>query len=166
MSADWIPNNIKQGYVTDITKELAPGKYKTATAFIQKSEWYKKLKPAYFLHTGDKVKDNYVSIPYIPTESVINDSNLINRIPTGSIISIVRPNWDLRIAIGTALNISHVGFLIHTKNGPVFRHASQLNDRVSEVSFLKYLKGIEDSETIKGIHVLKINNEVPLDFSN
>lgn len=165
MSADWIPNNIKQGYTTDITKKIAPGQYKIASAFIQKSEWYKKLKPPYFLHNGEIANDSVASIPYIPTEKVINDQNLINRIPSGAIISIVRPNWNLKKAIGTTLNISHLGFVFHKTDGTtIFRHASSLKGRVVDVPLVAYLNELQKNPTIKGIHILKIRSEVPLDF--
>ena len=65
----------------------------------------------------------------------------------------VRPNWDLEATIGTRLDVSHLGFVIHTPVGIMFRHASSTQKRVVETSLLDYLHDCLDNPTIKGINI-------------
>ncbi|MDE1977050.1 MAG: DUF1460 domain-containing protein, partial [Elusimicrobia bacterium] len=39
-SVDWIPNNIKAGFIKDITREIAGNQTRIATKTISKSAWY------------------------------------------------------------------------------------------------------------------------------
>jgi len=78
------------------------------------------------------------------------------QIPDGSIIEIVRPNWDLTKEIGTHLHISHLGFAFRTHQGLVFRNASSTLHKVADVPLDQYLQEASKNPTIKGIMVLKV----------
>nr|WP_277619301.1 N-acetylmuramoyl-L-alanine amidase-like domain-containing protein [Legionella norrlandica] len=73
--------------------------------------------------------------------------------PNGAIIEIVRPNWDLRKEIGTALNISHLGFAIWINDKLYFRQASSQYGKVIDVPLIDYLDKARSSPTIKGINI-------------
>lgn len=151
MSADWIPNNIKNGFIKDITKSIAQKETQTATAFIQKDTWAKIKKV-----TGFEGKNTKASVPYLPLTRIFAHPEILKQIPSGAILNIVRPNWDLRKEIGTHLNISHTGFVIHKGNELFFRHASATNKKIEDVDLLTYLKKMANSPTIKGINILQI----------
>ncbi|MFT4059701.1 MAG: DUF1460 domain-containing protein [Legionella sp.] len=98
------------------------------------------------------------AVPYIPLSVLFPkdhqpDMHLFAQIPDGAIIEIVRPNWDLRNEIGTALNISHLGFAIRDKNQLYFRQASSQYAKVVDVPLIEYLQNVLSSPTIKGINV-------------
>jgi len=63
------------------------------------------------------------SISYIPSAEI--DHRLISTLKSGDIIGIYTPK--------PGLDVSHVGFVIMTEQGPVFRHASSSEDNQSVV---------------------------------
>ncbi|MDE1463295.1 N-acetylmuramoyl-L-alanine amidase-like domain-containing protein [Spartinivicinus poritis] len=88
-------------------------------------------------------------------DSVINQP-LLDKIPSGSIINVVRPNWNLKKWIGTNMNVSHQGLAIR-KNGKLyFRHASSSQNAVVDVEFTQYFSKFLLSPTLKGVNVLRL----------
>lgn len=162
MSADWIPNNTKEGFIQDITEDIAS--VKVATALIEKSNWYSKMKEYRFTVSKNKselfaklkeetkdIKDEKVSINYIPLEIIFGDPSLIKQIPSGAIINIVR-SWDLEESI------SHTGFVFQKDSVTILRHASYVDKKVVDVNLLKYLLKYKESKTVKGINILRIKD--------
>lgn len=188
MSLDWNINNQQRGILKDITFNI---KDKTqhpvalyAVAFINKPGWYQhktlatirlqkenKKKQQDLLEElkkkGSQLESVKAKIPYIPFTVLFSKHNepdlyLFSQIPDGSIIEIVRPNWDLRQLIGTALNVSHLGFAIK-KNGTIyFRQASSQQGKVIDVPLIDYLKDAKSSPTIKGINIQVVLPSKPL----
>ena len=172
---DWIPNNVRAGFYRDVTQSAAPGKTLVARAVIDKRSWYAKLPPSRIQIPGlaeadrQKLLDRLraeglrfspeeATVPYVPLTSLFGPggSEIFDRVPSGSVVNIVRPNWDLVAAIGTHLNISHQGFAVR-KNGILyFLEASEVLGKVSMVPMEDYLRAYLDSPTIKGINILEI----------
>jgi len=172
---DWIPNNERAGFFRDVTESVAPGKTLVASALIDKRAWYEKLPASRIQIPGisdaDKQKlleelhgeglrftPQEATVPYIPLTALFGPggAQLFDAIPSGAVINVVRPNWDLVKAIGTHLNISHQGFAVR-KNGVLyFLEASEVYHKVSMVPLADYLRQYVDSPTIKGINVLHI----------
>lgn len=178
-SIDWNANNQQRGLLKDITLTIKDKHNKSvalyANAMINKPGWYahktlatirlqngnqteqiKRL--AELKAKGSQLKTTLSKIPYIPFTALFSKDGkpnlyLFSQIPTGSIIEIVRPNWDLREAIGTSLNISHLGFAIKINNTLYFRQASSQYGKVVDVPLIDYLREASSSPTIKGIHV-------------
>ena len=173
-SVDWIRNN--QDKLMDITPDVGGGKARVAKAMIDKSAWYQAL-------TGDVLKCDPESsrqclnllkqlheegriypaepayIPYVPLTALFGgntnkvDQTLLNRIPSGSVISMVRPNWDIKKYIGTNMNVSHQGLAIR-KNGTLFlRHASLTNKKVMDENFAEYFSKYSETSSLKGFNV-------------
>jgi len=184
-SIDWNVNNAKRGLVKDITKNIKDEDHhfvaQTATAYINKQAWYHK-KPLSSLKLFSLIKPkkqqqllqhlhqqmNYVEnqqshLPYIPLKRLFDKNGqpvqfLFNQIPSGSIIEIVRPNWNLMPMIGTHLNVSHLGFALRTKKGLVYREASSVENKVIDIPLVNYLKQYINSPTVKGINVQIVLN--------
>jgi hypothetical protein len=172
---DWIPNNVRAGIYRDVTESLAPGRTLVAGAVIDKRAWYAKLPPSRVqipdlseaarekllgeLHEeGERFSPEQATVPYIPLTALFGPGGgeIFDRIPSGSIVNIVRPDWDLVALIGTHLNISHQGFAVR-KNGVLyFLEASEVLKKVAMVPMTDYLRPYLDSRTIKGIDVLVI----------
>lgn len=122
-SVDWIPNNTQAGFVEDITGVIAGASTKWAQTWIDKAAWYKK-KGEEFQSLGVGIEKELAQLPYIAKEDLLNSPGLIERIPSGTIFHLVRVNWNLTEAIGTPLDVSHMGFLIR-ENGVLYMvHAS------------------------------------------
>lgn len=176
---DWIKHNSRIGLMKDITQQIAPESTYLAEAEINKEEWYKKLKPERLsgipedqkeatlakLHklSSKFMKTKVEKVPFLYKYDLVAHPEIIQRIPHGSIINIVRPNWDLTQAGGTHMNISHQGLAFHKDGVVYFRNAKvvykdgqidQSQSKVSEEPLLDYVKKMIPSKTIQGINVL------------
>jgi hypothetical protein len=186
-SIDWNKNNQQRGVLLDITLSIHNSKHQSvaqfAKAIIDKPNWYahKTLKVIRLFNTTSSINQNRLAelkskghslgitlskIPYIPLATLFlpngePDLYLFSQIPNGSVIEIVRPNWDLRSQIGTALNVSHLGFAIRIKDQLYFREASSHEGKVIDVPLIGYLKEAQNSPTIKGINIEVIVPKTP-----
>lgn len=177
---DWIPNNVRAGFFRDITDSLAPGRTLVARALIDKPAWYAKLPLSRIqvpglseadreklldrLHAeGRKFTPQEATVPYIPLTALFGPDGdaLFERIPSGSVVNIVRPDWDLVAQIGTHLNISHQGFAVRQNGVLYFLEASEIYGKVALVPLDDYLRPYLDSPTIKGINVLALAGPRP-----
>lgn len=176
---DWNQNNQAKGLLKDITHNIVDSNQKPiakiAKAHIDKPSWYQHFSeknlwlphasPAErrsrlksLKHQGQKLKAQDTEISYLPLTRLFNkagkaDLQLFKQIPNASIIEIVRPNWDLRQQIGSALNVSHLGFAIWKNNILYFREASSIQHKVIDVVLIDYLLKARMSPTIKGINI-------------
>jgi len=158
---DWIPNLIAKKIATDITKDVLAGELTApmvATAKVDRLSWYKKTHTDFvesFVENFPSEQPSDVSIPYVPL-TALNDE-VLKRIPHGAIVHVVRPNWQLAEAIGSNLNISHVGFAVWKNGELMFMHASAGTMKVTIENFEAYLKKFLQSPTIKGFNVLQLS---------
>ncbi len=175
-SLQWIPNNIKNGLLKEINHLILPSsETKTAEAVIDLPGWLKKIKineikvpEATQLERESLLEElrSYASqytpivarLNYLPIATLVTKPQVLKLIPNGAIVSFVRPNWDLTDAIGTHMNVSHQGIIFQKKNGTYLRHASSSSEkRVMEVPLYDYLKKFENHPTLKGIHLMQVN---------
>lgn len=179
---DWNTNNQKQNITHDITHNIKLGNKditKDANTYIDKPNWYKNLtvarvrlkgldedeknkKLADLRAQGVKFKKELSTISYIPLDKIFPDKDnidmrIINQIPNGSIIEIVKLNPELYKIIGTNLNISHLGFVIWENEKPFFIHASSDKQMVVKNLLVEYLKKAKSTQYIEGINVQVIN---------
>ncbi|KTD68564.1 hypothetical protein Lste_1722 [Legionella steelei] len=185
---DWNQNNQYNGILKDITLTIKDKNNQPvaqiADAVINKPNWYAyKTVQTIRLENADKVKEQErldelkkkgaklevasEKVPYIPFTALFPEKNkankyLFSQIPHGAIIEIVRPNWNLSEKIGTALNISHLGFAIKHKGQLYFRQASSEYGKVVDVPLIEYLEKAQSSPTIKGINVQIVVPTKPL----
>lgn len=178
-SIDWNELNQHRGVLKDITETIKNQDKKSAALYavatIDKSGWYAYKKSDVIRlqkddtalqaqrlqelkKKGSRLGRTVSKVPYIPLTILFNqdkqpDMNLFAQIPHGSIIEIVRPNWDLHKEIGTNLNISHLGFAIRDNDTLYFRQASSHYGKVVDVLMVDYLRDALSSPTIKGINI-------------
>lgn len=172
---DWNPNNQRNGFLKDVTLGIhnqdLQSVAQVATAVINKPAWYQHLPISRIrldqplaekrLHElkqrGLSLPIETATIPYIPLTTIFDASGQVNeailkQIPNGGIIEIVRPGWDLRYAIGTQLNVSHLGFAFWQDGILIFRNASTLKGHVVDQPLVDYLRDARQSKTIRGIN--------------
>lgn len=185
---DWNQNNQQMGLLKDITLNFKDQNHqpvaKMAEAVINKPKWYayKTIDTIRLENTnqetaekrltelknkGSKLEITSERVPYLPLTTLFPEKNkpdmhLFAQIPNGAIIEIVRPNWDLSQKIGTALNISHLGFAIRYRGQLYFREASLEYGKVVDVPLIEYLEKALNSPTIKGINVQVLLPQKPL----
>jgi hypothetical protein len=179
-STDFNFYNTYNGFLRDITYKLINPQGKPAAeiadTIINKPAWFRSFKANHLrlfenssktateqllndLHEeANKVHNEKSVMLYIPLNELFDGGGrpimqLFDQIPNGSVIEIVRPNWDLVTLIGTRLNVSHLGFAIRTKKGLVYREASTEIKQVVDVPLTDYLKNYLRSTTVKGINV-------------
>lgn len=173
-SLQWVPNNIANGLLREINDSvISPDDQKTAEAVINLPGWLRKIKvdqlvvPAatqeeklFLLKELSDLAASYspelAQLNYIPISTLVNKPALLKRIPHGSIVNFVRPNWDLTEATGTHMNVSHQGLLFRKNKILYLRHASSAGT-VAEIPFIDYLKKFVGHATLKGIHLMKVN---------
>ena len=107
---------------------------------------------------GQQLSATVSVIPYIPLSTLFDttgkaNQQLFDQIPNAAIIEIIRPNWDLSKAIGTHLNVSHLGFVIREKNKLFFREASSVKHAIIDMPLIDYLREAQKSPTIKGVNI-------------
>ncbi len=173
-SLDWIPNNTHNGMLEEINTLVLPeAQLSIATTIIDKPSYYnflkmtdlriydgsseeeKKARVEMWHNEGTKFTAEEASLKYIPINTLVNKPALLKKIPHGTIVNFVRPNWDIRHLQGTKMNVSHQGFLFIKNNVLNLRHAAA-GDKVVEVPFIQYLKKFYNHATLKGIHLMKV----------
>ena len=171
----WIPNNIRNGMLTDITRELGGDKVLIASAVINLPGWLKKIHPEEIRVPGASQEErdalleelrsmhrNYspivAEVPYVSINWILKNPSWIKKIPHGAVVNFVRPNWDLTAEYGSHQNISHQAVLFWKGNVLYQRHASTSNPKeVFELPFLDYIRKFENHATLKGVHFMKVN---------
>lgn len=173
MSIDWNPQNQRNGFLKDMTTQIsnivayAEGDIDKPNWFLHRDEQDIKLihpisqneikkQVARLRHFSHQFQKEWVRLPYLPLTLLLDHEDNLNHIPHGSVIEIVRPNWDLREKIGTRLHVSHVGFAIRQGNELYFRHASSEQKKVTSVLLIDYLRSCSRDNTIKGIHIQSV----------
>jgi hypothetical protein len=187
-SIDWNKNNQNDRILKDITLDIKNQNQqpiaKFAETLINKPSWYehlplstirlqqkniivKKLRLAELKASGRKFKATLSTVPYLPlsvlfTENLEPKTYLFAQIPHGAIIEIIRLNWNLGDKIGTALDVSHLGFAIWKDGALYFRQASSTELKVTDVLLIDYLRRALTSPTIKGINVQIVVPQNPI----
>lgn len=176
---DWNKYHQQQGLFKDITLSIRDKNNKPVAVYsstiIDKPSWYahktlstirienpdkavQEERLAELKNKGKNLEVKTSKLAYLPFSALFSKENkpilhLFSQIPNGAIIEIVRPNWDLRKAIGTNLDISHLGFAFWRNKTLYFREASSQYGKVVDVPLIKYLQEATHSPTIKGINV-------------
>jgi hypothetical protein len=171
----WIPRNVRNGILTDITKDLGGKQVLIARAVINLPGWLKKIHPEEIRVPNASPEErislleelrgmnvNYqpeiAEVPYVSINWILKNPSFVNKIPNGTIVNYVRPNWDLTQEYGSHQNISHQAFVFRKGNVLYQRHASTSNPQeVFELPFLDYIKKFENHATLKGVHFMRVN---------
>ena len=173
-SLDWFHNN--QESLQDITPDVANGGARVAKTIVDKAAWYQRINSDVIHCDAESSRDcrellsqlhaegkafvpEPAYLPYVPlTELFLGSDRHVNqevldRIPSGSVISMVRPDWSLKQYIGTNMNVSHQGLAIR-KNGTLFlRHASLTHKKVVDENFAEYFSHYPETSSLKGFNV-------------
>lgn len=170
----WIPFNVQNGYMSEINHLIvAPKDIKIAEALINFPGWLRSIKADQIIvpMASQAEKESLVEelhaeainyqarvarVPYVAISTILARPEILNKIPTGTVVNFVRPNWDLTEAAGTHQNISHQAFLFRIGKVLYQRHAST-SGKVEEVKFIDYLKRFQNHATLKGVHFMRVN---------
>lgn len=148
---DWLPNNIAAGFLRDITADVAGAAARTATKTISKRAWYAakteadldgfdweapaaRAERAERLRAlGADIPDAVARINYVPLEDL---PRLLPRIPSGTVVSIVRADQADKPTL-----VSHQLLILDGRRGKTIRHAAQ-GKQVLDVDAAAYIAGL------------------------
>ena len=168
--ADWIPNNIAAGFITDITERVAGAETRWAEKTVSKKSWYGaktatdihgfsqstsaelKQKLADFQSLGQSIPDQTYKLPYVPIEIL---PQVIDRIPSGTIANLVRdPD-------GGVTMVSHQVLIIDKDGDKYVRHEG-INNGAADVPFFDFFGRYADAKRkLLGLNLNQINNAAP-----
>lgn len=168
---DWIPNNTATGRISEMSGEISPDAVRIARVFIDRPGWVdahglasiqipglsveaKRRRLEELKQDGRGLQGEWAEILYVPSRELL-EFDVRERIPSGSILSVVRENW-LPAGGGTAMAISHMGFAIWKDGVLYYRNASSTEKSVVDIRLTDYVKKVLQSSTVKGFNVQRI----------
>jgi hypothetical protein len=156
-SVDWIPNNASR--FSDATEKISLsallGPARINTTKIDRQKWFER---AHGTVVAAPVAES--RLPYVPLDALLaNRKTVIRAIEEPMVANIVVKYQRPSKALGTDNDIAHIGFLLPTKNGLIFRHASKRAGRVADSDFFKYLEFLKGRPENIGINFLDIKGE-------
>jgi hypothetical protein len=151
-SLDWIPNNVKKGFLKDITFQTFPTKSYQLQTLIDKKTWFQK-------NLSIDVEESEVSskLSIIKISEILENERLLEQIPNGTVINFVTKNKSLKEKIGTDLDIVHQGLVFWVDGELVLRHARNHSYGVVEDRLIDYLKKTSMND-VYAINLLQVQN--------
>lgn len=182
--ADWIPNNKANGFIRDITRQIAGDSTQTSRVLVDKKNWYqhlplqrihiaglnkaeKKIKLQKLRALSEIANSKVTEVDYIPLRILFGKDNLavVSQIPSGAIVFLVRHDPRMKKLIGTDNDISHMGFVIKKQGQLYFREASSYAMRVIDIPLLRYLSFYLPAGELRGISVWEITTPLQSSYS-
>jgi hypothetical protein len=170
---DWIPINSERQVIRDITADVAGNaSLAVAKTRITRAAWMRALpnNPTQarneFLRSNAsataeleslaaQATDALVDVRYLP-KSALSDPSVMQRIPNGSIVMIVRPMTSLFGKVGSRQSISHMGFAMRTDRGLQYRHASSTRRKaVVDRPMGEYIAAMNQTRSFAGIMIFE-----------
>ncbi len=151
-SLDWIPNNVKKGFLKDITFQTFPMKAYQLQTLIDKKTWFQKNLA---INVEEKEVSSKLSI--IKISEILENERLLEQIPNGTVINFVTKNNSLKEKIGTDLDIVHQGLVFWVDGQLVLRHARNHSYGVVEDRLIDYLKKTSMND-VYAINLLQVKN--------
>lgn len=180
VSIDWNPENYRLGFLCDITQQIKGENNESiavvAETLIDRTSWFfyhqlnnikiwpplnskeQKQRLQELRALGNQFIPEISRLLYLPMTQLFDENgkpkfSIFAQIPSGSIVEIIRPNWDLHEKIGTCLDVSHLGFAIWQENVLIFREASSRLRKVADTPLIFYLQDYINHPSIKGINI-------------
>lgn len=152
---DWLPNNLKAGYLRDVTRRVAGRRTAWAFKTISKRAWYlaksttdlegfaaepeaeRAARVERWRAKGASYKDESARLPYVALEDL---PELAASIPSGTVASVVREALEDKPVI-----VTHQGLVIQKPGATVLRHAA-FGKQVEDVPLLEYAGRFKDAK--------------------
>ncbi|WP_373998886.1 N-acetylmuramoyl-L-alanine amidase-like domain-containing protein [Bdellovibrio bacteriovorus] len=172
-SIDWNPNAERLGVLRDITTDVGSSQTSTLETLIEKDTWFARQasemvkakeneakKIEYIRASTQNFSKETARLNFIDKKTLVSNTQLLRYFPKAGVINIVRANWKVKEAIGTALDISHQGIFFERNGQIIFRHASfkRGSQFVVEIPLIDYVKNNLGDSTFAGINILGLND--------
>lgn len=148
MEAQWLPENVRKGYLKDVTRLYGGPATRTATKTITDATWQEKSGRSLGLPEEAQPRGSF-PLDLIPAERAVQ---ALAKAPSGLVLVVARADRPWLVT-----RISHVGILVQTDKGPMLRHASRSFKRVVDEPLGHYLSRNLDygKWTIEGLAVFE-----------
>lgn len=115
MEAQWLPNNVRKGYLRPITRELAGKDAVLTSKVIDRATWQTPSSKLLELPEERHVTGTF-DLELLPLDKVLDHAR---RAPAGTVMVIVREERARKVT-----RITHLGLLTHKRGRPFLRHAA------------------------------------------
>jgi hypothetical protein len=116
MEAQWLPNNIRKGFVVDVTRRYAGEDTVKVQKTLTARTWTSRSSQELALPRERQVTGSF-SLNMIPLDKVMDHAR---KLPTGTIMVILRDDLPLK-----ATRITHLGFVVQKGKRTWLRHAAR-----------------------------------------
>lgn len=130
MEAQWVPGNVARGHLKDVTRALAGPLTEKVTKTLDAAAWASKSGRSLQLSADEQPKGEF-ALEVVPAAKAVQ---VLGKAKAGTVVVVVRadrPNLVTRV--------THVGFLVHGKQGPMLRHASRTFGKVVDEPIAAYV---------------------------
>ncbi len=131
MEAQWLPNNVRKGFLRDVTRQYGGEATVRTRKVLSEASWRSGSSRALELPKHAQLKGTF-ELDILPLKKV-NDVAL--RIPTGTILVIVREDRPNKVT-----RITHLGFVVQKRRRAWLRHAARSHySRVVDEDLMTFL---------------------------
>ncbi|AGC46962.1 hypothetical protein MYSTI_05685 [Myxococcus stipitatus DSM 14675] len=116
MEAQWLPNNVRKGFLLDVTRRWGGSDVVEATKTLTASTWQSRSSQSLQLPKSRQPVGTY-TFDMIPLERVQAHAR---DIPSGTILVVLREDLPFK-----ATRMTHLGFVVQRKGRTYLRHASR-----------------------------------------
>jgi hypothetical protein len=116
MEAQWLPNNIRKGFLADVTRRYGGEDAVPVTKTLTPLTWQSRSSLALGLPKERRPVGTY-ALNMLPLERVMAHARSI---PSGTILVVLREDLPLK-----ATRVTHLGFVVQRKKRTYLRHASR-----------------------------------------
>ncbi len=154
MMAQWIPQNIAAGFVTDITRALAPRRASVARLELTDAHFESKKGKALRLAEDERPLGTH-RVPIVAPNVL---SGLGPRLPHGTLITTIRA-----ARTHVPYRASHVGLIVERDGQRFVRHAHRGSAQVIEDSIARFIRRARGRSAwkVSGFNLLRIATRAP-----
>lgn len=116
MEAQWLPNNVRKGFLQDVTARYGQADAEDAEKVLTAKTWTSKSSAALRLPKDKQLIGAY-KLKIVPLKKALERAKMV---PAGTLMLVVRADLPLK-----ATRITHLGFIHHKRGRPQLRHAAR-----------------------------------------
>ncbi len=118
MEAQWIPDNQRSGFLTDITAAVAGDRVRWVEKRLDAAVWQRRRHPEKWPQlTAAQIPSGVFRLPIVPLDAVLE---LQQRIPAGTLVNVVRSDFA-----SMPTRVTHQGLMVDCPAGRCLRHAGR-----------------------------------------
>ncbi len=154
MEAQWLPENLRKGYVVDVTRKWGGEVVRTVQKKLDAQTWRQKSAQALALPPEAQPQGTY-ALDIVPAADALE---VLSRAPSMLMVVVVRADKASLVT-----RVSHVGFLEQGPKGPLLRHASRSFGKVVDEPLARFLaRNLKHGAwTIEGLALYEVREPSP-----